>query len=268
MPKEERAGPTVGQRLKERREAKALSLEEVMAATRIKLVFLKAMEEDDYRLLPDETYIIRFLIEYAAFLGLDPQAVAAQFKRQVQGRDGRGLSPWPAPPAYTLSLRKILLVLGVFLIVVPLGFIGFSLLSQRREEVAEVRPPEAVERPRVELASPPSALPPQGIQKQEEVPPPGPEAIPERQSEPIQHVLRVRAKELTWMKVAADEREYDVILRPGDVVHWTALERFVLTLGNAGGVELSLDGSPIQALGPSGQVIRDLVLLEKGRKRL
>ncbi|MBI3990397.1 MAG: DUF4115 domain-containing protein [candidate division NC10 bacterium] len=267
MPKVEGTGPTVGQRLRERREAKGLSLEEVMASTRIKLVFLKAMEEDDYRLLPDETYIIRFLMEYAAFLGLDPQAVAAQFKKQVQGRDGRGLSPWPAPKTYTLSLRKILLVLGVLLIVVPLGLIGFSLLSQRTEEVVEVRSPEIAEQPRVELASPPPILPEQGIPQQEGIPPPRPQAIPERPSEPVQHVLRVRAKERTWVRASADEKEYDVLLRPGDVVHWTALERFVLTLGNAGGVELLLDGSPIPVLGRSGQVIRDLVLLEEGRKR-
>jgi len=265
MPKEEGLGPTVGQRLKERREAKGLSLEEVMAATRIKLVFLKAMEEDDYRLLPDETYITRFLIEYAAFLGLDPQGVLAQFKRQIQARNGRDLSPWQAPPIYTLSLRKIFTALGFLLVAVPIAFVSFSLLSQRREEVREVKPQEAVEGSQVEMASPP--LSEQGIEKPQEVPPSRPGAVPEHPPEPAEHVLKVRARELTWMKVAADEKEYDVILRPGDVVHWTAMERFVITLGNAGGVELSLDDSPIGVLGSSGQVIRDLVLLDKGQRR-
>lgn len=261
MPKEEGPGPTVGQRLKERREAKGLSLEEVMATTRIKLVFLKAMEEDDYRLLPDETYITRFLIEYATFLGLDPQGILAQFKRQIQARNGRDLSPWPALPTYTLSLKKIFTALGFLLVAIPIAFVGFSLLSQRREEVGEVKPQKAVEGSRVEMASPP--LPDQGIEKPHEVPPSGPGAVPE----PVEHTLRVKARELTWMKVVADEKEYDVILRPGDVVHWTAMERFVITLGNAGGVELSLDDSPIGVLGSSGQVIRDLVLLDKGERR-
>lgn len=254
MSREEGSGPPIGQLLRERREAKGLSLEEAAACTKIKIAFLKAIEEGDYRLLPDELYLIRFLFEYAAFLGLDPEAITAQFKQQIQHQEGRGLFQWVPPKSYTLPLRKILLSLVFLLIAIPIVFILSSLLSQRIEEVSRVRPPKA-ERPQQIQAIPPSPAPPLSVSPEQEAP--GPSSG---------HVLTIKANQLTWMIAAVDDKEHDVLLRPGDVVRWTARERLVLTVGNAGGVELFLDGSPLPPLGSSGQVVRNVVLLEGGER--
>jgi hypothetical protein len=66
---------------------------------------------------------------------------------------------------------------------------------------------------------------------------------------------------MTWMLVTIDGRETrDVLLRPGETWEWRAQEGFVVTVGNAGGVELTLNGRPVSRLGEAGQVIRDLRL--------
>jgi hypothetical protein len=44
------------------------------------------------------------------------------------------------------------------------------------------------------------------------------------------------------------------------VREWRSAGRFHLTLGNAGGVELELDGRTLPALGASGQVVKDVTV--------
>jgi cytoskeleton protein RodZ len=69
------------------------------------------------------------------------------------------------------------------------------------------------------------------------------------------------ALEPTWMAVRADGgQEREVLLQRGQTARFSADAGFVVTIGNAGGVELILNGEPVPPLGVSGQVIRDLAL--------
>lgn len=79
------------------------------------------------------------------------------------------------------------------------------------------------------------------------------------------HLLRVQAKEETWLRVTIDDQHAkDVLLHPGQVIEWSAGEGFTLTLGNAGGVEVILDGQGLPPFGKSGQVIRNIRLPVQG----
>jgi len=62
---------TVGQRLREAREAKGLSVEDVAAQTRIPTRHLTSLEESDWDKLPAATYSIGFAKNYAGVVGLD-----------------------------------------------------------------------------------------------------------------------------------------------------------------------------------------------------
>ena len=63
------------------------------------------------------------------------------------------------------------------------------------------------------------------------------------------------------MSVRADgEQEREVLLQKGQTARFSADAGFVVTIGNAGGVELSLNGEPVPSLGVLGQVIRNLAL--------
>jgi cytoskeleton protein RodZ len=79
------------------------------------------------------------------------------------------------------------------------------------------------------------------------------------------HLLRVQAKAATWLRVTIDNQHAkEILLRPGQVVEWSAGEGFTLTLGNAGGVEVTLDGQGLPPLGKSGQVVRNIRLPLQG----
>ena len=75
------------------------------------------------------------------------------------------------------------------------------------------------------------------------------------------HQLTIEAKEPTWIRATIDEKKIkDILLQPGERIEWLAQRQFTLTVGNAGGVDLMLDGQQLPPLGRSGQVIRNLRL--------
>ncbi|MDT7043656.1 helix-turn-helix domain-containing protein [Candidatus Nitronereus thalassa] len=72
-------------------------------------------------------------------------------------------------------------------------------------------------------------------------------------------MLELEALEITWVVVRSDDREpHEALLQPGERALWRAHERFFLTLGNAGGVKVKLNGIPKGPFGKHGSVIRDL----------
>ena len=57
--------------LKQVREIKGISLTDIAESTNIKIHFLSALENGEYRKLPGRAYAIGFLMEYAKYIGLD-----------------------------------------------------------------------------------------------------------------------------------------------------------------------------------------------------
>jgi hypothetical protein len=61
--------------------------------------------------------------------------------------------------------------------------------------------------------------------------------------------------------VQVDEGQVaEELLQAGAVREWRAARRFILTVGNAGGIEIDLNGKRIPPLGAKGAVIQRLVL--------
>ncbi|MBI4037292.1 helix-turn-helix domain-containing protein [Candidatus Daviesbacteria bacterium] len=77
---------TVGQILKEEREAKFYSLEEVEKSTKIRHELLEALEADNYQKLPPTTFVQGFIKNYAKFLKLDPQKLLAVYRREFSDK--------------------------------------------------------------------------------------------------------------------------------------------------------------------------------------
>lgn len=121
--------------------------------------------------------------------------------------------------------------------------------SPPSEESTRVPVQPAAESPQ----PPPSPSPPEA--------PPSPPPQPEQLATKPPHQLRIYATEETWVRATIDgERTKDVLLQPGQQVEWSAQQGFVLIVGNAGGVQLTLNGEELPRLGASGQVVRNLRL--------
>ncbi len=80
----------LGQMLRDAREQQGVSLAEAEAHTRIRQKFIAAMEAEEWGLLPNEVTTRGFLRKYAAFLGLDEEAVLERYQ-------SRAMLPAPQP---------------------------------------------------------------------------------------------------------------------------------------------------------------------------
>ena len=61
----------IGATLREARERRQLTYEQVEAETKIRAKYLRALEEEEFDSLPSGTYVRGFLRAYASYLGLD-----------------------------------------------------------------------------------------------------------------------------------------------------------------------------------------------------
>jgi hypothetical protein len=70
-------------------------------------------------------------------------------------------------------------------------------------------------------------------------------------------VLEIAAVERTWIRIKIDEDQVkEVTIDPQDKMTVKAKEQFELFIGNAGGVQLKLNGQAIDVPGKSGQVAK------------
>jgi len=70
----------IGQRLKEAREEKGITLEYLQETTKIQKRYLAAIEEENFQILPGKFYAKAFIKEYANAVGLDADELIASFE--------------------------------------------------------------------------------------------------------------------------------------------------------------------------------------------
>jgi cytoskeleton protein RodZ len=93
----------VGTILHQARNRRDIGLPEVEAATRIRLRYLRAIENEEWDVLPGGVYTRGFIRTYAAFLGLDGERLAEDYRQHVEGwsrgpgEQGRQANGGPAP---------------------------------------------------------------------------------------------------------------------------------------------------------------------------
>jgi cytoskeleton protein RodZ len=93
----------IGDTLFEARTRRGVDLEQIEAATGIRPRYLRAIEEEDWEALPEEFYARSFIRKYAQFVGVDPEPLVDEYKRQ-RGTGGRGAAP-TSPFAQATSRR-------------------------------------------------------------------------------------------------------------------------------------------------------------------
>jgi transcriptional regulator with XRE-family HTH domain len=86
----------VGELLRSRRQQQGLALAEIESATKIRAKYIEALESEAFTELPGEVYLVGFLRIYARLLGLDPDAVVAEYRSAHKTPDG-GRHPPPRP---------------------------------------------------------------------------------------------------------------------------------------------------------------------------
>ena len=243
----------IGRSLKEKREALEISLEEVSSRTHNKLEFLQALEEETFHSLSDPVYLTGFLRRYAHFLGLDADALVQEFQAQVSEAVSARIEPFKRESPSARKKWSGPSVLIVALLLIPTAyFLSLNVISHRASKGNSVTP-------RAKVSGGPLLSPGERREPQKSSPEANKEAVPPSKGEG--HTLLISARERTWLMIQADEgRPREILFLEGQSLSLSARKRFLLTIGNAGGVRIFLDGEKVPLAGSSGQVIRDLVL--------
>ena len=255
-----RGQETLGGYLRALREEREGSLEEMSFTTRVSVVQLEALESDRLAELPAPVFVKGFIRAYCQFLDQPPDEALDRYRKLLGVSQPLERAVPRARPALSTSASAIVISLAL-LIVLGAGLLalryGFSRPSAPRVAVTPAMKVEPVAK-----FSPPSETSPVA-----KVEPPTLVPVPASPAPRTAagHRLTVKAIELTWLRIKTDDgTDAEALLPPGATREWTAERRFLLTVGNAGGVELTLNGRPMPPLGAKGTVIRGLELPRAG----
>ena len=81
---------TLGEKLRQAREERGISLSEVAEQTRISSLYLESIENDDYKPLPGGIFNKGFVKSYARFIGLDENEALQDYAKLVSENESRG----------------------------------------------------------------------------------------------------------------------------------------------------------------------------------
>jgi cytoskeleton protein RodZ len=284
---------SIGETLRRERLRCGLTLPDVARETRISLHLLEAVEADQFDRLPGGVFARSFVRQYARLLGLDEEEIIAAFRRQFEEPAETSPAPEPPPRSehlpYLPSLKDVVerlrsdssLSALVWLVVVVLACAGvYSLWQKSRRSPAGIHVAAAsrgpVQRAAKQVSLSPAApatpapapktdfrravVTDTGIIK----PPPAPAqraepAGPGADSETsiFRAAMRVAftATEPVWVSIKADgTRTYTGTLEVQQSRQFDASRKMTVLVGNAGGLEISLNGKPIGPIGPRGEI--------------
>ena len=119
-----------GQKLKDERQRRGLTLSEISNATKIKVEFLSAIEKGEYEKLPSASYAHGFVRNYAKFLDFAEEKILALFRREFDGKKvykvlPEGLVGQKEMPLKRFKIRQVVYLI-VILFVLLLGYIIFQ----------------------------------------------------------------------------------------------------------------------------------------------
>lgn len=78
---------SLGEKLRQAREDRGISISEVAEQTRISSLYLEGIEADDYRALPGGIFNKGFVKSYAKYVGLDEQEALSDYARLIASQD-------------------------------------------------------------------------------------------------------------------------------------------------------------------------------------
>lgn len=229
----------IGKILKQTRENKKLTLDEISKETHILTRYLNAIEEGNYSIVPDRIYVIGIIRKYADYLGLDGSQMVKTFVDSINSAPRSQVQKKEKLPRHSMNINlrpfitvlTVAVLIGVFVIVIYMN-------PYRNLNVPTPAPPSPLETqapPISEAPTPPNM---------------------EEPKTPDKLTLTIRFNGDCWIR-ALDE-EGNVLAEnkysAGEEVTLEAKE-ITLRLGYPGNAVVVLNGNELPPLGKAGTPI-------------
>jgi cytoskeleton protein RodZ len=238
--------------LRKQREDRKIRLSDVAVQTRISVKFLEALEGGNFEILP-ETYIRAFIRDYAKAVGLDPDDTIKRFDLYVESlkvekeqKEAEAGEKGGSKPLNLTGIQKIGLGAAGIIILAVLSYLAFS--PNKKEPVTPEEygydNSQVVNERRFDSAYSAATKP---VAKADS------------------SKLELQAVDTVWVNLVIDEgKTYDLLMKPGAKLAFWGRRKFNMTIGNAGGLVVSLNGHEFPPLGKPGVVIRNVTILKDG----
>lgn len=252
--REEAARPSIGRALQQARIAAGLTVDDVSSATRVRMAIVHAIEEDDFAACGGDVYARGHIRTLARAVHLDPEPLLAQFAAAHGGR------PAPTPAAPMFEAERIRperrgpnwTAAMVAAIVAVIGFVGFTLVKGGDEgtqaQVAEGSTPKASE---------PASPTPKKDKPTDPKPDPSDSAIAAAPRDKV--TVQVSATDgRSWISAKDHNGRllFDGLLKQGQSQTFQDNEEVNLVLGDAGAIQLYVNGKKIEDEFQPGSVER------------
>ena len=281
--------------LRQAREKRGVSLQQVAATTKISARVLDALERNDPRKLPGGIFSRAFVRSYAREVGLDPESAVEQFVAAFPEQAATESAPTTVvhdDPENFESRRQaattFLQLLGVSLLIVVIVVIYYSLRPSQPPPVRVVSeaaqeqqtPPPVPPAPPVNEPSQPGAIQgaataatpgattvPEGTPATPAPgtagpavtpapPAPTPRAAAAGTAIDAPLTIEIAASGACWLVLTVDgARVIARTLDPGEHVSYPVRTFVTVNAGNAGALSLTLNGKPAKPIGAAGQVV-------------
>ena len=227
--------------------------------------FLEALESGNYRLIPEDVYILGFARSYAVELGLNPDTVIDQLKRELgivapENKEEQS-ERRPETPKRKLKLNKDVFVkfakqsfgyikknwiwfAAGFTFVIATVVLCAVLLTKKTEPAQNISQTQStISEESVATSSETSA--------ELDFRFPVRDKFNEKSARESRVVLQ--AEKESWVKIedARGNTVFSRVLVPGDVYYMPLSDKFKGTFGNAGGIDVWVDGQLIKKVGPA-----------------
>jgi cytoskeletal protein RodZ len=247
--------------------------------TKVHLNILKAIEEDSL-INFSPVYLKGFLKIYCRFLGVDPHDYIPEYKEpeyKAVLTDKLKEEPAAAKPVSFFQitanvigrLKPYIKNLKRKNVIVTLAVMISVILFFKLGKTVSIKGGSSKKRSRAAVASRTSDRKTRdaGVsQGNLATVKSTPSTITIPQDKPVTSIkLGIRAKEDCWIQLKADGRMiFQNILKKGRYESWKADKKIEFSLGNAGVVDLEVNGKLVSNLGRRGQVIKNIVITREG----
>lgn len=147
----------LGQRLRQERESKGLSLEDLQKLTKIQKRYLLGIEEGNYEVMPGKFYVRAFIKQYCEAIGLDTDAIFEEYKSDIPSTQTEDMPQQLSRvrsrkeiPQRTKGVSKaydylptVLVVAGVVVVGIIIWVIAQNIVSDKNKEQANQEAPNS-----------------------------------------------------------------------------------------------------------------------------
>ncbi|MEU9998748.1 RodZ domain-containing protein [Streptomyces sp. NPDC050848] len=243
---------SIGRALQQGRIAAGLTVDEVSASTRVRIPIVHAIEEDDFSRCGGDVYARGHIRTLARAVGIDPAPLIEQYDAEHGGRpaptpaaplfEAERIRPEPRRPNWTAAM--------VAAIVAVVGFVGFTMFNgtETKDGAGAVAEGPAPEKKTTSPTTKPAKT---------TAPQPVPSAIAAVPKDKVT-VKLTAIDDKSWISAKASDGKllFDGLLLKGESKTFQDDERVDLILGNAGPIELFVNGKKIEEKFESGAVER------------